>query len=133
MDIRFIDETDIIDIHEVVIENSPFKEDIGFAPDTSLESALHRVYNHITYNGEEDLYVLAALYGISICKGHVFLAGNKRTAMVTMGNFLLLNGIELTASQADVEQVMVDIAEDRITHEELVEWLRRNTITGDLN
>lgn len=45
--------------------------------------------------------------------------------MVSMVTFLLLNGVELEASDEDIENIIVDVAEKKIDKKKLASWLKR--------
>jgi len=89
-----------------------------------LESALARPQHRWTYESKVDLQSLAAEYGFGLAKNHPFLDGNKRIAFVAMNVFLILNGLEIETSEADVVATMVGVAEGRIDESELATWLR---------
>ncbi|HCJ1125350.1 TPA: type II toxin-antitoxin system death-on-curing family toxin [Legionella pneumophila] len=126
MSIVYLTVENVIYLHDKILENTP--EDRNLAPDTSLESALHRVNDHIAYGDLSDIYEIAALIGIAITKGHCFNNGNKRTGMVSMLVFLYINDINVEADNDDIEQVMVDVATDVMSREQLSDWLRANTL-----
>lgn len=48
-----------------------------------------------------DLASLAAAYAYGIARNHPFVDGNKRTALVAARTFLILNGVDLEATQDD--------------------------------
>lgn len=62
-----------------------------------LEGACARPRQYAAY-AEADLALQAATLAHGIAEGQAFLDGNKRTALVSMETFLLLNGQCLTAS-----------------------------------
>lgn len=88
-----------------------------------LESALARPRNHAGY-AEPDIAELGALYALAIARNHPFIDGNKRTAFVALETFLLLNGLELIASDAETTVMMLDMAGRRITDASFVEWVK---------
>src|SRR5689334_4235 len=90
--VKLLDEKIIFDIHEQVLADSGGLT--GLAPDKSLSATVKRIEDDIFYNATNNIYDVAALYGFAIVKGHAFNDGNKRTAMVTMIDFLTLNGID---------------------------------------
>jgi death-on-curing family protein len=49
---------------------------------------------------------LAAAYGFGIARNHPFLDGNKRTAFLAIGLFLLKNGYVLDADDAEATRAM---------------------------
>jgi death on curing protein len=88
-----------------------------------LESALARPINAWGY-GVEDIPALAAALGHGIARNHPFVDGNKRTAFVAVETFLLLNGMELRASDADCVVAMLDLAAGEMSEDEFAAWLR---------
>jgi death on curing protein len=99
----------------------------GGAPGTRdeglFESALARPQNLAAY-GEPDVFELAASYAVALAKNHPFVDGNKRTAFVAMELFLLLNGWDLTASDAECVMTMLAVAGGAMTEQDLAAWLR---------
>lgn len=69
----------------------------------------------------------AAAYGFHLAKNHPFLDGNKRTAAVAMGTFLLRNGQRLTATEADFYVLVCAVAGGDCSKEQLSTWLQANT------
>lgn len=97
----------------------------GRARDKSLEGALARVDNRLTYGMIEDAFDLAAAYAIAIAQGHCFNDGNKRTAHQSMDVCLALNGIGITWKHEDVGQAIIRAAQRLMDEGELAEWLRQ--------
>jgi death-on-curing protein len=89
-----------------------------------LESALSRARNIISYAEDPDIASLAAAYAFGIAKNHPFLDGNKRTALVSMRTFLILNGSDINASQQDKYQTIMALADGSLTENELADWIR---------
>jgi death-on-curing protein len=61
---------------------------------------------------------LAAL-GFSLTVNHPFIDGNKRVAHAAMEVYLVLNGFELTAPIDEQERLMLDLADGKVTREQL--------------
>lgn len=125
MNVLYLTIEDVIDIHEDILNSYgglPGLREIGM-----LESALKRIDFHKNYTGLSDLFETAALLAQALAQGHVFADGNKRTALVSTYNFLILNGHKLTASQKEAEDMMVDIAEKKISSEKLTDWLKKHS------
>ena len=97
----------------------------GLRDEGLLSSALARPQNLLAY-GEPppDLASLAAPYAYGIARDHPFVDGNKRTALVAARTFLLLNGVNLNATQDDKFLNFVKLAEGSISEEELAAWIR---------
>ncbi len=95
-----------------------------------LQSALARARNLYVYEGVNEVERLAAAYGVGIARNHPFVDGNKRTAFLAIGLFLLKNGYMLNASDAEAIDAMFALASGDLTEDELVEWIRRYSSAG---
>jgi death on curing protein len=98
----------------------------GLRDEGLLESALARPLNLAAY-GTPDAYELAASYGVGLAKNHPFVDGNKRAAFLAIGLFLALNGLRLTAPQADATLTMLAVAAGQMDEGALAQWLRAHT------
>lgn len=88
-----------------------------------LESAMARPQNLVAY-GEPDAAELAAAYAFGIARNHPFADGNKRTAAVVSETFLVLNGYELVASDAELVVAFLALAAGDLTEDEMTDWFR---------
>ena len=86
-----------------------------------VETLIELVRNYEYYNAQSSVFVLAALYCVSIAKGHVFLDGNKRTSINAAYLFLMRNEVEVH-ELADLEDVVIKVATDAISIEELAAY-----------
>ena len=102
----------------------------GRARDKSLEGALARVDNRLTYGMIADAFDLAAAYAIAIAQGRFFTDGNKRTAYQAMDVCLDLNGIQITWSPQDIGQTIIRAARRLMDEGELALWLRQRAARG---
>jgi len=75
----------------------------------------------------QDLYPAplskAAALMESLIRNHPFIDGNKRVGVAAAGLFLLQNGYRLTASNADLTDFALGVAQSRYTLEEIKTWL----------
>jgi death-on-curing protein len=102
----------------------------GIRDPSLLDSALARPKNLLAYTeGEPDLPRLAASYAWALIRNHPFVDGNKRTAYVVCRTFLKLNGWDLEASQEEKYLRFLQLAEGRLSEEELALWIGDH-ITG---
>jgi death-on-curing protein len=99
----------------------------GFRDEGLFDSALARPLNLAAYESP-DTCALAASYAVALAKNHPFIDGNKRTAFVAMELFLLLNGHELNASDAECVLAMLAVASSEWDEATLVTWLRDHTV-----
>jgi death on curing protein len=88
-----------------------------------LDSAVARP-RHLASYGEPDAAALAAAYAYGIARNHPFVDGNKRTAAVISETFLVVNGRELDASDADVVVAFLALAAGELSEDELADWFR---------
>ncbi len=109
-------------IHDAILNAGEIP---GRARDKSLEGALARVNNRLTYGMIEDALDLAAAYAIAIAQGNCFNDGNKRTAHQSMDVCLDLNGVHITWNHEDVGQTIIRTAQRHMDAGELALWLRQ--------
>ena len=83
-----------------------------------LESVLNRIDQQMYYSGVDDIFEIAAWFGIAISKGHAFVDGNKRTGLAVMLTYLEIQGITIL-EQTGLDDLMVDIVESQESHDTL--------------
>jgi death-on-curing protein len=84
-----------------------------------LESVLNRIDQQMYYSGVDDIFEIAAWFGIAISKGHAFVDGNKRTTLAAvMLTYLEIQGITIL-EQTGLDDLMVDIVESQESHDTL--------------
>jgi death-on-curing protein len=96
----------------------------GIRDHVLLESALAHPRNHAGY-GAADLAGLGALYALAIARNHPFVDGNKRAAFVVLEIFLILNGFELLASDAEATVMMIEMSAGAISDDVFMDWVKR--------
>jgi death-on-curing protein len=67
---------------------------------------------------------IAGAYLYHICRGRPFLDGNKRSALAAAGTFLLANDIRVKATQKELVQITLGVAEGRVSKDEVVAFFR---------
>lgn len=93
-----------------------------------LQSAIARPQT--TFDGREmypSLFEKAAALLDSLVNNHPFVDGNKRTGIVCVGMFLRLNGRELSASQSNLEDFTMRVANSHLDIEQISQWLENNS------
>ena len=98
----------------------------GLRDEGLLESALARPLNAFAYNRKVTLSELAASYGFGIAKNRAFVDGNKRSAFMAIGLFLMLNGKRLVADQTEAILTMLGVARGEIKEQALAKWIAAN-------
>jgi death-on-curing protein len=99
----------------------------GLRDENLLESALARAENKAHY-GDPTLEELAAAYLFGIARNHAFVDGNKRTALVAAGAFLMLNGYQLTADQGMVYEFVMAVASGEIDEDGAAAFFRDHIV-----
>ena len=92
-----------------------------------LESAIARPLDHAGYDGA-DIAAVGALYALAIARNHPFVDGYKRTAFVALETFLVLNGVALTAGDAEATVMMLDMAAGTVGDAAFIAWVRRSVV-----
>jgi death-on-curing protein len=90
----------------------------------AIESALASAQNAWFY-AEGDTWDIAAAYAFHIAESQAFLDGNKRTAIASAVAFLTANGCFDHATDDDLYDAMIAIAERRMDKTGLAAVLRR--------
>nr|WP_260432385.1 type II toxin-antitoxin system death-on-curing family toxin [Burkholderia sp. Bp9140] len=67
------------------------------------------------------MFGIAATYAVAIARGHVFNDANKRTGLTCALTYMEQQGIAIPRL-ADLEDLMVDVADGGVTSEELAEY-----------
>lgn len=121
---RYLTLGEIIALHQAVLNQTGGAtgiRDLG-----ALESA--SAQPRATFGGT-DLHVTvvqkAAALGFSLTLNHPFVDGNKRAAHAAMEVFLMLNGLELIGTVDEHERLMLDLADGRISREQLATWIEQ--------
>jgi death-on-curing protein len=120
--VAFFSKAQLLHLHRRLIER--FGGPAELRDEGALDSALGRPQS--TYNGE-DLYPTAAQKAAALLhsqvSNHPFLEGNKRLAAISAELFLLANGLELAASDEDLEEVVMSTARGELAVEQIAIWL----------
>jgi death-on-curing protein len=119
---RYVTLGEVVELHRRLLAAT------GGAPGirdfAALESAVAQP--KATFGGS-DLYPSLAGKAAALCltlvQGHPFVDGNKRIGHAAMETFLVLNGNEIDAPTDAEERIMLDLAEGRLNHRQLTDWL----------
>lgn len=123
---KFLTSTQVISLHKDQIDQ--FGGSHGVKDEGLLLSALGQPESGF---GDEyfhkDLYEMAAAYLFHLVKNHAFNDGNKRIAALTAAVFLQVNGLYVTADEAEFEKLVLDAAQSFVSKDEIAEFFRKNT------
>jgi len=99
----------VLFIHDRILARYGGLAGFSKSGEDGLQSALQRIENHMLYNQVNNVFEIAALYGVALARGHIFNDGNKRTALACTLLYLDQCGIFIPKNP-DLEQAIVDIA-----------------------
>jgi death on curing protein len=123
--VLFLTLDEVLSLHAMQIRlfgGSSGLRDIGL-----LESAIGNV--EATFGGEllhETLFEMAAGYLYGICRNHPFVDGNKRAAVAAALTFLDMNRVEIDAREDDFYDLVIGIAEGRVSKAAVAVFFERN-------
>jgi len=84
----------------------------------------------IQFGGKElyrGIFTKAAAYLEAFARYHVFVDGNKRTAIASATLFLFLNKYEFNATNKQVENFVVRVVVKKLEISHITEWLKKNS------
>ncbi len=96
----------------------------GIRDEGALESALMAPENRFYYEQEDEIGCAAA-DAYHLTKAHAFIDGSKRVAAVATETFLKVNGVELKASDEELLDIYLGIADGSLSREQVERKLRR--------
>lgn len=101
--------------------------DDGLRDEGLLDSALQSAY--ATFGGQ-DLFATteqkAARLGFGLASNHPFVDGNKRIGVLVLLVFLHLNGIVVKATNDDVTNLGMGIANGTLTYDDVLDWINKH-------
>ena len=122
-----LSKTQILLLHEQLIAETGGSS--GLRDEGMLDSALNAPFQ--TFGGEDvypSLLQKAAHLCFGLVKNHPFVDGNKRTGAHVMLVLLALNGIELQHTQAELSDVILQLAAGTIQSSDLLNWILTHQI-----
>jgi death on curing protein len=114
--VKFVDKTSVLIIHRKLIDQYGGLH--GLRDEGALESAVNSAENRYNYD-TEDIAKLAATCAYHLSQAHAFLDGNKRIAAAVVGVFLEINGAFLNASETEIINVFLEIADGKLSRDEV--------------
>jgi death on curing protein len=111
----------IIEIHNDII-----KEYGGTQGVRDLGTIENLIYYRL--NRDSTIFNKASIVLHSICTEHPFIDGNKRTAFVVADNLLRDEGYYIRASNEDVVEFMLNVAQYTHTIESVEKWINRRAV-----
>jgi len=120
--VEYLRVDDVLAIHEDQIQR--YGGSTGVRDPGLLEAALFRPQTGYYSSVIEE----AAALWESLSQNHPFVDGNKRTAFAATYVFLRINGLRISATDADAQEFVLGLyARGQMTFDNLRPWLADNT------
>jgi death-on-curing protein len=116
----------VLAIHAIAIKQ--FGGSVGVRNAEMLDSAIKRPFQ--TFGGEPlypSIFEKAAAIIESVLMNHPFVDGNKRTGFILMKAMLLEEGFNITATQHEVYEFVINISTGKLGSEAIIDWLKSHT------
>ncbi|OGG66607.1 hypothetical protein A3C21_02875 [Candidatus Kaiserbacteria bacterium RIFCSPHIGHO2_02_FULL_59_21] len=123
---RYLTAEEILVLHALIIDETGGSH--GVRDTHLLASIAHKP--RFQFGGRElypGIFLKAAVLLESIANYHIFVDGNKRTALVATSRFLHLNGYDLLASDQAAEQMVLSVATKDMDIKKVASWLKKNS------
>lgn len=121
---RYVSAKEILVLHARIIDRTHGRHGVR---DLGLLASLVERPKTAVFGKEQfkTLHDKAAVYFQSIIQYHVFVDGNKRTALASAARFLYLNGYHLTASQKEAVEAALWVATEKPELNEIARWFKK--------
>ncbi|CAM3214626.1 type II toxin-antitoxin system death-on-curing family toxin [Lactiplantibacillus plajomi] len=125
----YLTEEELIAINELVIKQAN-GQSIGVQYPQGLDLVVNQP-KQVVFGQElyPNVWIKAAFIIQKITKKHIFVDGNKRTALLSGLTFLSINGIELNFATDEGEQLILGVTNSIDSDEIMVtlaEWLKKH-------
>lgn len=124
--IEFLTIESVLKIHSRTIER--FGGAVGIRNQEGLESAVSQP--QATFENaflHKNIFEMAAAYIFHISQNHLFIDGNKRTALAAGLSFLMINGYEIVAKNDHLYKAMMEVASGQLFKSNIALFLEKNT------
>ena len=115
----------ILMLHQQLVEQTGGSD--GIRDDGLLDSALSAPFQSFDNTDVyPSLQQKAARLCFGLVKNHPFGDGNKRSGAHAMLVFLAVNGVELTYTQTELSDIILQVAASEKEYPDLLDWLIRH-------
>ncbi len=123
---KYLTAEEILIIHSEIIDQTGGAH--GVRDNHLLASGAERAQH--SFDGHEmfpDIFTKAAAYFHSLAMFHIFIDGNKRTAIASTARFLDLNNYELQITDKQMENFVMRAVVKKLETEEIASWLKKHS------
>lgn len=126
---RYLTFNEVAAINQFVIQKFSPLEDIGIQSFALLDSAVNRpMQSAFGVDAYETVFDKAAALFESIAQNYAFHNGNKRTAFLSLTQFLIYNGYDFQMeTQEEQADFTVNVVNNKYTFEEIVQIIKENS------
>ena len=115
----------ILMLHQQLVEQTGGSD--GIRDEGLLDSALSAPFQSFDNTDVyPSLQQKAARLCFGLVKNHPFVDGNKRIGAHAMLVFLAVNGVELTYTQTELSDIILQVAASEKEYADLLDWLIRH-------
>ena len=115
----------ILMLHQQLVEQTGGSD--GIRDEGLLDSALSAPFQSFdNTDAYPSLQQKAARLCFGLVKNHPFVDGNKRIGAHAMLVFLAVNGVELTYTQTELSDIILQVAASEKEYADLLDWLIRH-------
>lgn len=123
---RYISANDIVAIHDAVVKTTGGK--LGVREPGLLLSIAEKPKANFGMNDlYPDIYSKAASIYESICNYHVFIDGNKRTAVIVLYRYLYINGYDLLADNKSIDSYTMFVVNNKPELTDIAHWIKEHS------
>ena len=123
----YFDEETVIELHDSLVDKTGGSEgvrDMGL-----LSSAIRAPFQSFGgYDVYLDIEHKAARLAYGLVQNHAFIDGNKRIAAHVMLVYLKVNGVTLTYTQEELQDIFLGLAASEVTFNDLVGWIMNHEV-----
>lgn len=124
---RYVSVEEVVEIHKRVIEQTGGA--LGIRDRGSLESSvLQPLQSFSEYELYPSLPEKASALGYFLIQNHPFVDGNKRVGHAALETVLVMNGLELSASVEEQEEVVLAVARGELSRETFTAWVQKHVV-----
>jgi|SRR3989344_577509 len=123
---RYLTAEEILILHACIVDETGGSH--GVRDVVLLASIAHKPQT--TFGGKDmypGIFKKAAVLFEAIANYHVFIDGNKRTALIMSARFLHMNGHEFVATNAEAERITLAVAKKELSIAELAALLKKHS------